>query len=449
MNEADLSSTMVINGVEIQWNMHTGRCRFRGEAVAMMWIETTLARLMSGFAVMVGTERFVLALQEEGRKSVEVDWALLSGEVDFPSAFNALNTTLGVAGWGHWQLIKYAPDKPECIFRAYHHWEGLYQRTLGVCWGSAFLAGKLSGICSKLFKTPCWATQTHFIAQGADFDEFIVTPSLQTVEDEVKKLLLTDQATRAEMAVALKRLKEREQQLHAANIELKKLTHIAAHHLQEPARRIVSFVQHLKRQIDVASLNEEARQSLEFISQSAFQQRALVQDIERYLVAVEPRDKVQQQDTNSLLKKLHKQFLPKLNAAKIELIINSLPPAFLDRPRLIELFTLLLENALHHAKPMVSEETVNIIITGERENNLSRYFIHDEGVGIPVEYHERLFEISERLGRNEATELGIELAIAKRIVESRQGKIWIETSACRGTTVIFELPDGEVQGQNE
>jgi hypothetical protein len=50
-----------------------------------------------------------------------------------------------------------------------------------------------------------------------------VISRISNYEDEVKKLLLTDQATRVEMAVALKRLKEREQQLHAANIELKKL----------------------------------------------------------------------------------------------------------------------------------------------------------------------------------------------------------------------------------
>ncbi len=39
--------------------------------MAMMWVDTTLAGLMSGVQAMVGTERFFLALQSEGRKSSE------------------------------------------------------------------------------------------------------------------------------------------------------------------------------------------------------------------------------------------------------------------------------------------------------------------------------------------------------------------------------------------
>lgn len=443
LHTEESENSIVVNGVEVHWNIATGQCSFQGLSVAMLWIDTTLAGLMSGVAAMVGSERFMLALQAEGRRSVESDWLLIASYADFHEGFKALNTIAGIAGWGDWQLISYTPDKPECVFRAYNNWEGLYQRTLGVCWGSGMLAGKLSGICSKLFKTHCWATQTRFVAKGDSYDEFVVAPSPQLIEDEIEKLLLTDQATRADMAVALKKIKERERQLQAANATLEKFTHIAAHHLQEPARRIVSFVQRLKKQLDEDSLNEEAKLSLDFIAQSALRQRALVQDIQLYLTAAKPREPVQLEDANSVVQQLQKHFLPKLNRLKTSIVAENLPSAFLDRPRLLDLFSLLIDNALCHGQPATPELAAQIVITGERTGNSSRYTITDNGVGIPTEYHARVFEIFERLGGNEAAGSGIGLAIARRIVESRHGRIWIENPTHPGTAVVFELPNGE------
>lgn len=112
----------------------------------MMWVDSTLAGLMSGIASVVGPERFNLALQAEGRKSVESDWMLISSLPDFREGFSALNLNASVAGWGDWQLITYDAANQTCVFRVFNNWEGLYQKALGVCWGSGMLAGKFSGI---------------------------------------------------------------------------------------------------------------------------------------------------------------------------------------------------------------------------------------------------------------------------------------------------------------
>ncbi len=165
---------------------------------------------MSGVQSMVGPERFHLALQSEGRKSVESDWLLINSFPDFSVGFAELNLNAKVAGWGDWQLINHDAQKRECVFRAYNNWEGGYQRALGVCWGSGMLAGKFTGICTKLFATNCWATQTRFVAKGDPYDEFVVSPSDRNLEEEIEKLLSTDQATRADMAVALTKLQKTE-----------------------------------------------------------------------------------------------------------------------------------------------------------------------------------------------------------------------------------------------
>jgi PAS domain S-box-containing protein len=200
------SEQIQVSDINIEWDVKQGTCNFENLPVAMMWVDTTLAGLMSGVQAMVGTERFGLALQSEGRKSVEGDWQVISQFSDFRDGFKAIANIAAVAGWGEWDLISLDENKPQCTFRIKNSWEGLYQKALGISWSSGMLAGKMAGYSSKLFKTNCWAEQTKFIAKGHEFDEFIVKPSNRSVENEIENLLLTDEATRADMAVALQKL---------------------------------------------------------------------------------------------------------------------------------------------------------------------------------------------------------------------------------------------------
>ena len=198
-----------VSGIDVEWHPERGTCTFEKLPVAMMWVDTTLAGLMAGVQAMVGTERFALALQSEGRKSVEADWQVIARYPDFHEGFKAIANIAAVAGWGRWELVSLDAERRECRFRVADSWEGRYQKALGVCWGSGMLAGKLAGYCSRLFGTNCWADQTAFVAAGDPHDEFAVAPSARSIEQEIGSLLASDAATRADMAAALQAL-ERE-----------------------------------------------------------------------------------------------------------------------------------------------------------------------------------------------------------------------------------------------
>lgn len=195
-----------VSGIDIQWNIENGECTFEKLPVVMIWIDTSLAGLFSGVQAMVGTKRYLLALQSEGRKSVAEDWKVISQFPDFHDGFKAIANIAAVAGWGQWELVSLDMEEKEAHFRIRNIWEGNYQKALGVCWGSGFLAGKVAGYCTKLFQTNCWADQTAYIAGGDPYDEFVVKPSTRSIEIEMESLLATDEATRADMAVALRRL---------------------------------------------------------------------------------------------------------------------------------------------------------------------------------------------------------------------------------------------------
>jgi PAS domain-containing protein len=172
----------------------------------MMWIDTTLRGLVDSVHAMVGSPRLLLALQSEGRNSVEADWQVISQFADFREGFGAIANIAAVAGWGRWELVSYDPENRECRFRVTDSWEGRYQRSMGVCRGSGLVAGKLAGYCTRLFGINCWPEQTAFIAKGDAYDEFYVRSSTRLIETEIEGLLATDEATRADMAVALRKL---------------------------------------------------------------------------------------------------------------------------------------------------------------------------------------------------------------------------------------------------
>jgi len=210
-----------VSGINVDWDIKQGTCTFENLPVAMMWVDTTLAGLMSGVQSMVGMKRFGLALQSEGRKSVENDWQVISQFSDFRDGFKAIANIAAVAGWGDWELFSIDKNQKTCHFRVKNSWEGRYQKSLGVCWNSGMLAGKMAGYCSKLFETNCWAKQTAFIAKGDNFDEFVVAPSKRYLEREIENLLVSDEATRADMAVALQKLEGEVEERKRAEDELR------------------------------------------------------------------------------------------------------------------------------------------------------------------------------------------------------------------------------------
>ncbi len=242
-------------------------------------------------------------------------------------------------------------------------------------------------------------------------------------------------------------LKVRSAALERANADLTRFADVSAHHLMEPTRRLTSYAQQLRARIAALTgpeMDGELRVSLDYIERDAARLRTMVRDVQLYLAAGAPRGEIKMEDANELLLALRQRWEEQLKAQNTTLEIEPLPPVMLDRPRLTDLFALLLDNALRHGQSPDPYKASFIRISGERGDGLSRIRIRDNGSGIPAQYLERVFEIFERLNvGNSEGGTGIGLSIARRIVESRHGKIWIENADDGGAQVVFELPDGE------
>jgi PAS domain S-box-containing protein len=197
-----------VAGHRLRWDLSRGEVHFDDLPVILAWRHSTAAGLIGGLYHAVGPRRLSLALQARGRESIEDDWQVIEQAETFEQGMEAIAQVAAVAGWGRWELVRLDRQSRQLVVRSHNSWEGLVQQELGLCWGSGLVAGKLAGYAGRLFEINCWAVQTHHIARGDAFDQFVVGPSDRTIGSEIEELLQTDQATRNDMSAALRQLRE-------------------------------------------------------------------------------------------------------------------------------------------------------------------------------------------------------------------------------------------------
>jgi signal transduction histidine kinase len=118
-------------------------------------------------------------------------------------------------------------------------------------------------------------------------------------------------------------------------------------------------------------------------------------------------------------------------------VVNGFPLVACHRAYLRQVFDNLISNAIKFAG---DREDFQIRLCAERDADRLRVSVEDNGIGIPQEQRERVFEPFVRLNPNGSKGSGIGLAIVKRIVELYGGNVWAETNERGGCTIRFTLP---------
>lgn len=123
--------------------------------------------------------------------------------------------------------------------------------------------------------------------------------------------------------------------------------------------------------------------------------------------------------------------------ADVKINIEDLPNAMGDQSMLKQALFNLIENALKYSS---KEEKIEITIGSNAEEGESVYFIKDNGIGINMEYKDKIFGVFQRLHSSKTFEgTGVGLAIVRKIIERHGGKIWLESEEGIGSTFYFKL----------
>lgn len=221
--------------------------------------------------------------------------------------------------------------------------------------------------------------------------------------------------------------------------DVRRFSEILAHHLQEPARLQACYAQVLRRRLP-SPCPPELDEAIEVIQTGAEYLRRLLRDAHLYIVLDRLAPPEKPVDASQALAKAweHLAAITEPTGARLE--AAPLPCLSLTQPRLVDLFTILLTNALEYRHPDRAPVVRVSCETGNREIVLH---VADNGIGIAPRYHQQIFQPFERLHTQaQHPGTGIGLALARKIVESAGGRIWVSSDIDSGTVFHIALPQG-------
>ena len=225
-------------------------------------------------------------------------------------------------------------------------------------------------------------------------------------------------------------------QLARSNAELEQFAYVASHDLREPLRKIKSYTELLAQRYD-GQLDERADKYIHYIVDGAFRMQELIAELLVYSRLGRAELKEEQTAISAILDDVVSDLEVSVQESSAEITINPLPTLTVDRQQINRL----LQNLIGNALKFRSEQSPQINISAELEENEWVFAISDNGIGIEPQYVERIFLIFQRLHtRKEYAGTGIGLAICKKIVENHNGRIWVKSQPEQGTTFFFSLP---------
>ncbi len=224
--------------------------------------------------------------------------------------------------------------------------------------------------------------------------------------------------------------------LREALEDVEVFSYTVGHDLRAPLRGIASFSDILQEDFgDV--LGEEGNAHLDVIRQSAVRMRVFMDD----LLALNRIDRRKVVVNSLSVSKLVKRVLDDLSTPEHGrprcVVQKDIPNICGDRNYLLIVFTNLLSNAFKYSS-REKEPRIEVGFTGEYRGGFPIFYVSDNGIGIPAEQHERIFDLFTRSPNSEGYEgTGIGLALVHRIIRFHDGEVWIESKPGLGTRFLF------------
>ena len=234
------------------------------------------------------------------------------------------------------------------------------------------------------------------------------------------------------------RVVQRTAKLEEASKELEDFVYSVSHDLRAPLRSISGFAQIIDRR-HKTSLNKEGQHYFDNIIKASKHMGDLIDDLLRFSRMGSKSIKSEPVALYDVLKSAIETLSDQIKTTSAQIVISEqMPLVQADFALLTHVFINLIENAIKYQK---HDETPVVDIGIEADDQQIMVSVADNGIGIASEYHEKIFNIFQRLhNQSEYPGTGIGLSAVKKAVQMMGGQVWVESELDLGSIFKIAIP---------
>jgi signal transduction histidine kinase len=226
-------------------------------------------------------------------------------------------------------------------------------------------------------------------------------------------------------------------ELQRSNQELEHFAYVASHDLREPLRMISSYAGLLQKRLG-DRLEGDNKEFMGYLTDGATRLQAMITDLLDYSRVDRTQMSFSAVEMSEVLVEALSNLQIAIEECDAEVTHDAMPRVKGHPLLLVRLLQNLIGNAIKYRAP---ERRPLVHVSAERKDGFWTFCVRDNGIGIPADSHDRVFQIFQRLHpRSAYPGTGIGLAVCRRIVEHHGGKIWLESKEDEGSTFYFTLP---------
>lgn len=245
-------------------------------------------------------------------------------------------------------------------------------------------------------------------------------------------------------------IEERNLELERNNKELASFNYVASHDLQEPLRKIQTFISRLEEK-EKNNLSSNGKVYIERIKSSSARMRSLIDDLLQFSRTNKSEEAFEESNINILLETAKHDLAEIISDKRARISSDTIPSMKVIPFQIKQLFLNLISNSLKYSReniaPVITIRYSQTDASDLPQVKYSKYAsyhtisVSDNGIGFDQEYADQIFTLFNRLhNKNEYSGTGIGLSICKKIVENHNGYITAESHPNQGSTFTFYLP---------